>query len=119
MKALPNLQYVYLGGNHIGGRGAALLWNQFIHMCCNLGLDMNIIGDDRPDVFISALNDTVNNGYERNESCRLVVNMSMYNNEFLCSDLRDIHIISKQLPKGVRLETDYYCLEMTEKTQKI
>ena len=116
MKTLPHLQYVYLGGNHIGGRGTALLWNQFIHKCCNLGLDYNIIGEDRPDAFISALNATINNGNERNKSCQLVI--SVISNKFLCSDLRDILIISEQLPKGVRLETDYYCLEMTEKTQK-
>ena len=50
MKALPHLRHVYLEANHIGGRGAALLWNQSIHKCCNLRLDGNVIGDDRSDV---------------------------------------------------------------------
>ena len=64
---------VSLFGNYIRGHGAALLWNQSIHKCCNLSLNRNIIGDDRPDAFISALNSTVNNGYERNEFCQLKV----------------------------------------------
>ena len=114
VKTLPHLQHVDLDGNNIGGRGAALLWNQSIHIkCCNLSLYGNIIGDDRLDVFISALNSTINNGYERNKSCQLRV--SMFDNKFLCSDLRDIHTISKQLPKGVTLITGRYCLEMTKK----
>ena len=116
MKALPRLQLVDLDANNIGGTGAALLWNQSIHKCCNLSLDYNVIGDDRPDAFISTLKDTVNNGYERNKSCQLTV--SMFANEFLCSDLRDIRTISKQLPKGVRLIPDDSCLEMTGKILK-
>ena len=35
-------------------------------------------------------------------------------NKFLCSDLRGIHAISKELPKGVMVITDGACLEMTE-----
>ena len=116
MKALPHLQHVYLGRNHIGGTGAALLWNQSIHKCCNLSLNYNVIDNDRPDVFISALSATVNNGYEGNKSCQLQV--SVIHNEFLCSDQRDIHTISKQLPKGVTLITGPNCLEMTEKILK-
>ena len=116
MKTLPHLQHVNLNDNRIGGCGAALLWNQSIHKCCNLNLNYNIIGDDRPDAFISALNDTVNNGYERNKSCQLKV--SMLYNKFLCSDLRDIRTISKQLPKVVTLITDYDCWEMSEKILK-
>ena len=103
MKALPRLQHVDLGDNNIGGHGAALLWNQSIHKCCNLDLDGNVIGDDRPDAFISALNGTVNNEYERNESCQ--VQVSMLDNEFLCTDLRDILRISKKLPKEITLKT--------------
>ena len=114
MKALPRLRHVYLYENYIGGRGAALLWNQSIHKCCNLSLDY--IGYDRPDAFISALNDTVNNRHERNKSCQLVV--SVYNNRSLCSDLRDIRTISKKLPKGVKLITAYECLNMTKKILK-
>ena len=120
MKALPHLRRVNLDDNHIGGRGAALLWNQSIHKCCNLSLEYNVIGDDRPDAFISALSDTINNGYERNESCQLEVHMSR--NKFLCSDLRDIHTISKKLPKGVTLITGDDCLKMTnhlEMTEKL
>ena len=113
VKALPHLQHVVLYGNHIGGRGAALLWNQSIHKCCNLNLDENIIGDDTPDAFISTLSDTVNNGYERNKSCQLEVRM--FGNKFLCSDLRDILTISKKLPKGVTLKIGSHCLNMTEK----
>ena len=64
MKVLPRLQHVYLSRNHIGGHGAALLWNQSIHKCYNLRLTKNVIGDDRPDAFMSALVGTVNNGYE-------------------------------------------------------
>ena len=116
MKALPHLQHVVLYHNHIGGRGAALLWNQSIHKCCNLNLDENIIGDDRPDAFISTLSDTVNNGYERNKSCQLKVRM--FGNKFLYSDLRDILTISKKLPKGVTLKTDSPCLKMSEKILK-
>ena len=116
MKALPRLQLVDLDANNIGGTGAALLWNQSIHKCCNLRLEYNVIGDDRPDAFISALNGTVNHGHERNKSCQLTV--SMFANEFLCSDLRDILTISKQLPKGVRLIPDDSCLEMTGKILK-
>ena len=115
MKALPHLRHVYLDGNNIGGRGAALLWNQSIHKGCNLSLGRNVIGDDRPDAFISALNDTVNNGHERNESCQLEV--SVIGNKFLCSDRRAIRTISKQLPKGVHL-TGGGCLNMTEKMKK-
>ena len=114
MKALPRLQRVLIIGNHIGGTGAALLWNQSIPKCCSLSLDYNVIGDDRPDVFISALNGTINNGYERNRSCQLKI--SMLHNKFLCSDLRDIHTISKKLPKGVTLKTGDDCLEMFERT---
>ena len=44
---------VSLFGNYIRGHGAALLWNQSIHKCCNLSLNRNIIGYDRPDAFIS------------------------------------------------------------------
>ena len=113
MKTLPHLQRVNLARNHIGGTGAALLWNQSIHKCCNLSLNHNIIADDRPDAFISALNGTVNNGYERNESCQLKV--IMFGNKFLCSDLRGIHTISKKLPKGVTLITGDGCLDMAEK----
>ena len=91
------------------GRGAALLWNQ-------LSLNFNTIGDDRPDVFISALNGTINNGYERNKSCQLQV--SVLYNGLLCSDLRDILTLSKQLPKGVTLITGDYCSEMTGKVYK-
>ena len=116
MKALPLLQHVYLSHNHIGGRGAALLWNQSIHKCCNLWLNWNIIYNDRTDAFISALNGTVNNGFEGNKSCQLQV--SVFDNEFLCSDLRDIRTISKQLPKGVTLITGSKCLEMTERIFK-
>ena len=116
MKTLPHLQHVHLARNRIGGHGAALLWNQSIHKCCNLNLDYNVIGDDGPDAFISALNGTVHNGYERNKSCQLKV--SILHNEFHCSDLRDIHTISEQLPKGVMLITGDDCLEMTEKTFK-
>ena len=116
MKALPHLQHVNLNHNDIGGRGAALLWNQSIHKCCNLDCNYNDIGNNRPDAFISALNGTVNNGYEGNKSCQLEVRV-LYN-EFLCSDLRDIHNISKQLPKGVTLIiTD--CLTMTAKILRI
>ena len=97
MKPLTRLRRVHLALNHIGGRGAALLWNQSIYKCCNLSLDENIIGDDRPDAFISALNDTVNNGHERNKSCQLKV--SIYGNRLLCSDLRDIHTINKKTAK--------------------
>ena len=111
MKTLPHLQHVQLDQNHIGGCGAALLWNQSIHKCCNLSL--SVIGDDRPDAFINALNNTVNNGYERNKSCQLVV--SMIGNKFLCSDLRDILTISKKLPKGVTLNIDSHCSKMTNK----
>ena len=113
MKALPHLQHVDLGDNNIGGHGAALLWNQSIHKCCNLDLDGNVIGDDRPDAFISALNGTVNNEYERNESCQ--VQVSMLDNEFLCTDLRDILRISKKLPKEITLKTGRYCLDWTQK----
>ena len=116
MKALPRLQHVYLSRNHIGGRGAALLWNQSINKCCNLSLNYNVIGDNRPDAFISALNDTVNSGYEGNKSCQLQV--SVIRNAFLCSDLRDILDISQQLPKGVMLITGSNCSEMTEKRFK-
>ena len=112
MKTLPHLQHVDLGSNHIRGRGAALLWNQSIHKCCNLSLECNAIGVDRPDVFISALNGTANNGYEGNKSCQLKVSI-LYN--FHCSDLRDIHTISKRLPKGVTLITGHDCLKMTHK----
>ena len=111
MKALPHLQHVYLHGNNIGGRGAALLWNQSIHKCCSLSLNYNVIDNDRPDVFISALNGTVNNGYEGNKSCQLKVSVVHFG--FLCSDLRDILEISKQLPKGVMLINDDQCLNMT------
>ena len=113
MKTLPHLQHVNLAHNHIGGSGAALLWNQSIHKCCNLNLNGNVIEDHRPDAFIDALNGTVNNEYERNESCQLLVRV--FHNKFLCSDLRDIRTISKKLPKGVTLQTGYVCLEMTEK----
>ena len=114
LEVLPHLQQVVIIYNHIGGTGAALLWNQSIHKCCNLDLDGNFIGDDRPDAFIIALNGTVNNnGYEGNRSCQLEV--SMLYNAFLCSDLRDILTISKQLPKGVTLNIGSYCLNMTEK----
>ena len=116
MKTLPRLQHVNLARNNIGGHGAALLWNQSIHKCCNLSLDYNSIGDDRPDAFINALNGTVNNGYERNESCQLQV--SVLYNELLCSDLRDIHTISKKLPKGIQLNTHDSCFNMTEKILK-
>ena len=116
MKTLPRLQHVNLARNHIGGRGAALLWNQSIHKCCNLSLNFNIIGDDSPDPFINALNGTVNNGYERNESCQLEV--SVLYNELLCSDLRDIRTISKKLPKGIQLNTRDSCFNMTEKILK-
>ena len=109
MKALPRLQHIYLHGNHIGGTGAALLWNQSIHKCCNLDLDGNDIGDDRPDAFISALNGTINSEYEISKSCQLEVSLS-YN--FRCSDQRDIHTISKRLPKGVTLITDDDCFKM-------
>ena len=108
MKALPHLQHIDLGHNHIGGTGAALLWNQSIHKCCNLGLNGNDIGNDRPDAFISALSATVNSGYEGNKSCQLKV--SVYDNEFLYSDLRDIFRISQQLPKVVTLITTSECL---------
>ena len=114
MKTLPRLQRVPIMGNHIGGTGAALLWNQSIPKCCSLSLSYNVIGDDRPDVFISALNGTINNGYERNRSCQLKV--SMLHNKFLCSDLRDTHTISKKLPRGVTLKTGDDCLEMSERT---
>ena len=116
MKALPHLRHVHLAVNNIGGHGAALLWNQSIHKGCNLSMYLNVIGDDRPDAFISALNDTVNNGYEKNKSCQLKVHM--FGSKFLCSDLRDILTISKKLPKGVALKTASYCLEMTEKIFK-
>ena len=79
MKALPRLQRVLIIGNHIGGTGAALLWNQSIPKCCSLSLDYNVIGDDRPDVFISALNGTINNGYERNRSCQLKIRCYIIN----------------------------------------
>ena len=46
MKTLPCLRHVYLAGNHIGGTGAALLWNQSIRKGCNLNLNYNVIGDD-------------------------------------------------------------------------
>ena len=113
MKALPHLQHVRLGRNGIGGNGAALLWNQSIHKCCNLDLDGNVIGNDRPDAFISALVGTVNNEYERNKSCQLEV--SMFDNRFLCSDRKHILAISKNLPKGVTLKIGSNCWEMTEK----
>ena len=113
MKTRPSLRHVHLAYNHIGGTGAALLWNQSICKCCNLSLSQNVIGDDRSDAFISALNDTVNNGHERNKSCHLVVNV--YDSKFLCSDLDDIHTISKKLPKGVTLRIGSDCLNMTEK----
>ena len=109
MKALPRLRHVYLSRNHIGGTGAALLWNQSIHKCCNLSLHYNIIGDDRPDVFISALNGTVNSGYKGNKSCQLKV--SLTHNRLLCSDLIDIDIIRKRLPKRVTLITGDDCTD--------
>ena len=114
MKAIQH--HVYLNDNHIGGMGAALLWNQSIHKCCNLHLDRNVIGDDRPDIFISALNGTINNGYEKNKSCQLQV--SVLHNKFLCSDLRHIDTIRKKLLKGVTLEIGYDCLNVTEKIKK-
>ena len=73
-------------------------------------------GDDRPDAFISALSGTVNSGYKRNKSCQLQV--SAFHNEFLCSDLRDIRTISQQLPKGVMLINGSNCLEVSEKIFK-
>ena len=45
-----------------------------------------------------------------------VVRMS--HNRLLCSDLRDIRKISKQLPKGVMLITGDNCLRMSEKLLK-
>ena len=93
-----------------------MLWNQSIHKGCDLDLDYNVIGYDRPNAFISALNGTVNNGYERNTPCQLLVRMS--HNRLLCSDLRDIRKISKQLPKGVMLITGDNCLRMSEKLLK-
>jgi len=112
MKDLPLLQHVYLGRNHIGGRGAALLWNQSIHKCCNLDLDYNGIGGDRPDAFISALRSSVNEyGF-----CQLQV--TVFGNKFLCSDLGDILEISEHLPKGVVLTTEDYCFEMIQKIFK-
>ena len=116
MKALPRLQHVYLSRNHIGGRGAAFLWNQSIHKCYNLRLTRNVIGDDRPDAFMSALVTTINNGYEGNKSCELQVGMSY--NKLLCSDLREIQIISTKLPKRVHLITDDGCLELIYKIQE-
>ena len=116
MKALPCLQLVYLDANHIGGRGAALLWNQSIRKCCNLSLNFNIIGDDSPDPFINALKGTINSGYEKDMSCQLVV--SMLYNKLLCSDLDNILTISKKLPKGVTLITGDYCLEVADKILK-
>ena len=118
MKALPHLRHVDLSANHIGGRGAASLWNQSIHKCCNLSLNWNIIDNDRTDAFISVLNGTVNSGYEGNKSCQLQVRV--FHNEFLCSDLRDIRNISKQLPKGVMLiiANDYSCLTMSARIFK-
>jgi len=113
IKALPHLQHVYLHGNHIGGTGAALLWNQSIHKCCNLDLDRNVIGNDRPDAFISALNGTINSGYERNKSCQLEVRVT--SNGLLCSDLRDVRTFSKRFLKGVTLITGHDCLKMTDK----
>ena len=112
IEVLPRLRHVYLSQNHIGGHGAALLWNQSIHKCCNLDLDWNVIGDNRPDAFVNVLNGTISNEYEGNKSCQLL--MSVIRNKFLCSDLRDIVEISKQLPKGVMLIIGDYCLNMTE-----
>ena len=43
----------------------------------------------------------------------------MFDNEFLCSDLRDIRTISKQLPKGITLITGGYCLEMSQMTNNV
>ena len=116
MKALPHLQHVYLSRNHIGGCGAALLWNQSIHKCYNLRLARNVIGDDRLDAFMSALVGTINNGYEGNKSCQLKVLMS--SNKLLCSDLREIQIMSTKLPKRVHLITDDDCLELIYKIQE-
>ena len=108
MKTLPHLRHVYLSFNNIGGTGAALLWNQSIHKCCNLNLNHNVIADDRPDVFIDALYGTVNSGHERNKSCQLEVRI--LHNKFLCSDLRDILTSTKKLPKRVTLNIDSRCL---------
>ena len=110
---MKTIQHVYLSFNHIGGHGAASLWNHSIHECRNLSLPYNVIGVDRPDVFISALNGTVNNGYEGNKSCQLQV--SLKHNGLLCSDLRDIHTISKRFPKRVTLIAGHDCLEMNDK----
>ena len=68
---------------------------------------------NRPDAFISALNDTVNNGYEGNKSCQVEVRVTYHG--LLCSDLRDIRTISKRFPKGVTLITDDDCFKMTDK----
>jgi len=113
MKALPLLQHVYLVDNHIGGNGAAMLWNQSIHECCNVNLDGNIIGDDRLDIFISALVGTIDSIYEGNKSCQLEVHMSR--NRLLCSDRRYVLTISRKLPKSVMLLIGEDCLELIDK----
>ena len=109
IKALPHLRLVDLSFNHIGGTGAALLWSQSIHKCCNLKLSYNDIGNNRPDAFISALNGTINNGYEGSKSCQLEVRLK--HNRLLCSDLRDIQTLRKRLPKGLTLITGDDCIE--------
>ena len=58
------------------------------------------------------MNGTVNNGYEENKFCQLQV--SLKHNGLLCSELRDIHTISKRFPKRVTLITGHDCLEMTD-----
>ena len=74
-----------LNGNHIGETGAALLRNQSIHKCCNIYLKYNVIDNDRPDAFVSALIASC----ERDKSCQIEVERVVHN-QFLCSDLRDI-----------------------------
>ena len=113
MKALPHLRHVYLSHNHIGGHGAALLWNHSFYKCSYLRLTRNVIGDNRPDAFMTALVNTINSGYEGNKSCQVQVRMS--HNKLLCSDLREIQIISTKLPKRVHLIIGEGCLELIYK----
>ena len=103
--------YIYLAGNHIGGTGAALLWNQFIRKGYNLNLNYNVIGDDKPNAFFSALSGT---RYERSNFCQLQV--SMLYNKLLCSDLK---YISEHVPKGVVLTTGDKCLATIRKILNI
>ena len=126
IKALPLLQHQYRHYNEIGRGWFALLWNQSIHNGCNLNLNYRAMDSDdeealdRLDDFITALVDTVNSGHKEDKSCQLKVRVSNNAYRLLCSDLRDILVVSKTISKKlleeeVMLKASSNCLEMTKK----